>query len=173
MRTHAEWNVDTHIFSATGPTNAPTRCFISSAALFVNVMARISNGLTPRSWIRWAMRVVRTFVLPLPAPATISSGPAEWVAASRWTGLSPVRNPSLPPSSKGPGAGVSKAAATSTSYNLGICTAPGSEWVRVRHGQAHPPQARQPAPEDVRPAREGPHRGSPQGDRQLPDPRQG
>ena len=47
MRTHAEWNVDTHIFCATGPTSASTRDFISSAALLVNVMARISNGLTP------------------------------------------------------------------------------------------------------------------------------
>ena len=36
-----------HIFRATGPTNASTRPFISSAALLVNVMARISNGLTP------------------------------------------------------------------------------------------------------------------------------
>ncbi len=44
MRTHAEWNVDTHIFWATGPTSAATRCFISSAALLVKVMARISNG---------------------------------------------------------------------------------------------------------------------------------
>ncbi len=43
MRTQAEWNVDTHIFSATGPTRAATRCFISSAALLVKVMARISN----------------------------------------------------------------------------------------------------------------------------------
>ena len=44
IRTHAAWKVDTHIFSATGPTSAPTRSFISSAALLVNVMARISNG---------------------------------------------------------------------------------------------------------------------------------
>jgi hypothetical protein len=47
MRTQAEWNVDTHILDATGPTSAATRDFISSAALFVNVMARISKGLTP------------------------------------------------------------------------------------------------------------------------------
>ena len=74
--------MDTHIFSATGPTSAPTRCFISSAALFVNVMARISNGLTPWSRMRWAMRCVSTRVLPEPAPATISRGPSRWVTAS-------------------------------------------------------------------------------------------
>ena len=76
MRTQAEWNVDTHIFSATGPTRAPTRCFISSAALLVKVMARISNGLTPWARMRWAMRWVSTRVLPDPAPATTSSGPS-------------------------------------------------------------------------------------------------
>ena len=44
MRTHAEWNVDTHIVLTTGPTSAPTRSRISSAALLVNVMARIRDG---------------------------------------------------------------------------------------------------------------------------------
>src|SRR4029453_16438293 len=89
IRTHAEWNVDTHIFWATGPTSASTRDFISSAALFVNVMARISKGLTPSSRMRWAMRWVRTRVLPDPAPATTSSGPSAWVTASDCTGWSP------------------------------------------------------------------------------------
>src|SRR5436190_19212468 len=92
IRTHAEWNVETHIFSATGPTSAPTRVFISSAALLVKVMARISNGLIPWSRIRWAMRCVSTRVLPDPAPATMSSGPSVWVTASAWTGLSPARS---------------------------------------------------------------------------------
>src|SRR4051794_25667820 len=89
MRTHAEWNVDTHILRATGPTSAPTRVFISWAALLVNVMARISNGEMPSFWMRWAMRDVSTRVLPDPAPATTSRGPSTWVTASRWTGLSP------------------------------------------------------------------------------------
>ena len=52
MRTHAEWNVETHIFSATGPTRVLTRWRISWAALFVKVMARISNGDTPTSRMR-------------------------------------------------------------------------------------------------------------------------
>ena len=55
MRTHAEWNVDTHIVRATGPTSSATRLRISSAALLVKVMARIADGRTP-SWMRWAMR---------------------------------------------------------------------------------------------------------------------
>src|SRR5215213_1988477 len=87
MRTQAEWNVDTHIFRATGPTRAATRPFISSAALLVNVMARISKGDTPWSLISHATLDVSTRVLPDPAPATISSGPPGWVTASRWTGL--------------------------------------------------------------------------------------
>ncbi len=91
MRTHAEWNVDTHIFWATGPTRAATRSFISPAALLVKVMARISNGETPSS-IRWAMRCVSTRVLPEPAPATTSSGPSVWITASPWAGFSPSRS---------------------------------------------------------------------------------
>ena len=74
MRAHAEWNVDTHIRWATGPTSSATRSFISPAALLVNVIARISNGETFRSAMRYAMRCVRTRVLPEPAPATTSSG---------------------------------------------------------------------------------------------------
>src|SRR5215210_7396228 len=87
MRTQAEWNVDTHILRATGPTRAATRPFISSAALLVNVMARIWNGETPWSLMSHATRLVSTRVFPEPAPATISSGPPGWVTASRCTGL--------------------------------------------------------------------------------------
>jgi hypothetical protein len=44
-----------------------------SAALLVNVNASMRNE-SHRFAIRCAMRVVSTFVLPLPAPATIISG---------------------------------------------------------------------------------------------------
>src|SRR6187401_2505218 len=115
MRTHAEWNVETHIFSATGPTSAPTRDFISSAALLVNVIARISKGLTPWSWIRCAIRCVSTRVLPDPAPAMISSGPSTWVTASRWTGFSPSRRSS------------SKGAMTTPTYRPSVTGRDGSE----------------------------------------------
>ena len=62
--------MDTHIFSATGPTNAPTRVFISSAALLVNVMARISNGLMP-----WSLDQVGDAVREHPRLAR--SGPGD------------------------------------------------------------------------------------------------
>src|SRR5438270_14041913 len=75
IRTQAEWNVDTHIAFARGPTRAATRSFISPAALLVKVIARISPGEAPRSAINQAIRWVSTRVLPDPAPATISSGP--------------------------------------------------------------------------------------------------
>src|SRR3954469_9469336 len=91
MRTQAEWNVDTHIRSATGPTRAATRCFISAAALLVKVMARIENGEAPSSPMSQATRCVSTGVLPEPAPATTSIGPPGWVTASCCTGLSPAR----------------------------------------------------------------------------------
>ena len=49
MRTHIEWNVDTHIARARGPTREATRSFISPAALLVKVIARISPGCAPRA----------------------------------------------------------------------------------------------------------------------------
>ena len=41
------WNVDTHMPRQRGPTRPARRSRISAAALFVNVMARISQGATP------------------------------------------------------------------------------------------------------------------------------
>ena len=90
MRTHAEWNVHTHIAFTTGPTSAATRCFISSAALLVNVMARMAVGGTP-SWMRWAMRWVSTRVLPEPAPATTSSGPTPVHDGVELVGVQPTQ----------------------------------------------------------------------------------
>src|ERR671911_945743 len=91
MRAQAEWNVDTHMRWATGPTSAATRSFISPAALFVKVIARSANGGTRWSPISQATRCVRTRVLPDPAPATTSNGTSGGaVTASRCTGLSPA-----------------------------------------------------------------------------------
>jgi hypothetical protein len=42
IRTQAEWNVDTHMRPAAGPTRPATRSRISAAALLVKVIARIS-----------------------------------------------------------------------------------------------------------------------------------
>src|SRR6476620_8704713 len=53
---------------------AESRVSISRAALLVNVTARIADGLTCPVWMRYAMRVVRTRVLPLPALARQGDG---------------------------------------------------------------------------------------------------
>ena len=58
------------------------RC-ISSAALLVKVMARISHGRASPVAMRWATRWVSTRVLPDPAPATTSNGPPRWTTARR------------------------------------------------------------------------------------------
>ena len=65
------------------------RSRISPAALLVKVIARMASGATPPSPIRRATRWVSTRVLPLPAPASTSSGPSPWRTASRCGGLSP------------------------------------------------------------------------------------
>src|SRR6185437_2273713 len=68
-----------------------TRDRISSAALLVNVTARIDDGGTCFAVIRCAIRCVITRVLPLPAPARINTGPSVVSAASRCWGLRPER----------------------------------------------------------------------------------
>ena len=76
------WKVPTHMYlTVFSPIMLPRRAFISFAALLVNVTARIFCGLTPFC-IKYAIREVRTFVFPLPAPASINSGPAVVCTAS-------------------------------------------------------------------------------------------
>src|SRR5690606_1918042 len=94
IRTHAEWNVETHIIRARPPTSSATRSRISAAALVVNVIARIEPGWAPRAAMSQAMRRVSTRVLPDPAPATTSSGPPTWDTAVRWASLRPSRSSS-------------------------------------------------------------------------------
>ena len=72
MRTQAEWKVDIHIRSASGPTKDTRRSRISAAALLVKVMARMLLVQTPCANIH-AMRRVNTRVLPDPAPAPMSN----------------------------------------------------------------------------------------------------
>src|SRR5690348_14770771 len=83
MRPHAEWKVRIQIARAFGPTAASIRSRISPAALFVNVIARISFGSTPHAASKCATRYVRTRVLPEPAPAITSNGPSVVRTASR------------------------------------------------------------------------------------------
>src|SRR5438094_694395 len=68
-----------------------TRSAISTAAFSVKVRARTSSGRARLDEMRWAMRRVRTVVLPVPAPAMMSSGPSPWTTASCWAGESPSR----------------------------------------------------------------------------------
>jgi len=65
---------------------APSRVSISLEALLVKVTASIPAGLAWPDWIRWAMRVVSTRVLPLPAPARIRADWCGRVAASSCSG---------------------------------------------------------------------------------------
>ena len=83
IRPQAAWNVRIQIERAVPPSRPSSRVRISPAALFVNVIARISWGLTPQASIRCATRYVSTRVLPEPAPATTSSGPSVASTASR------------------------------------------------------------------------------------------
>ena len=57
------------------PSIRSSRSRISPAALFVNVIARISFGRTLWSLTRYATRCVSTRVFPEPAPATTRTGP--------------------------------------------------------------------------------------------------
>src|SRR3954449_6515063 len=91
MRPHAEWNVMIQMARAIAPRSCATRSRISPAALFVNVIARISFGFTPCARSRWATRWVSTRVFPEPAPAITSSGPSVVRTASRWAGFRSAR----------------------------------------------------------------------------------
>jgi len=79
------------IARATGPSARATRSLISPAALFVNVIARISFGFTPHAVRRCATLCVKTRVLPEPAPAITRSGPSVVRTASRWAGFRSAR----------------------------------------------------------------------------------
>lgn len=85
------WKVLTQSDSEGTLTSFWTRSRISSAALLVKVTARMDAGWTPSSSINHAMRRVMTVVLPEPAPARMSSGPAVCVTASRWGAFRPRR----------------------------------------------------------------------------------
>ncbi len=112
-----EWKVPSHCMpSTTPPMRSPTRVFISRAALLVKVTARICQGLARPVPSRWAMRVVSTRVLPVPAPASTSTGPSVASTASRCSGFSlsshgvpraPMARAAMPP---GCGEGVPCAA---------------------------------------------------------------
>ena len=97
MRTHSEWKVQ--IVGLSGQTSSrvrglgmrlATRCRISRAALLVKVTAKIWPGAIPSS-IMCATRWVSVRVLPVPAPARMSTGPRRVTAALRCSGFSPSK----------------------------------------------------------------------------------
>ena len=77
--------------SAPWPTSVSTRSRISRDALLVKVTARISHARARPRLNIWAMRVVSTRVLPVPAPARTSTGPSSVSTAARCSGLSTSR----------------------------------------------------------------------------------
>ena len=91
MRPQAAWKVRIQIARAVCPSIRSSRSRISPAALFVNVIARISFGFTPHARMRCATRYVRTRVFPEPAPATTRSGPSVASTASRWASFRSAR----------------------------------------------------------------------------------
>ena len=87
-----EWKVPSHgMPSAAAPASMATRSFISRAALLVKVTARMSHARARPVASVWAMRVVSTRVLPVPAPASTSTGPSIASTAARCSAFSPSR----------------------------------------------------------------------------------
>ncbi|EHH08430.1 hypothetical protein MEA186_25804 [Mesorhizobium amorphae CCNWGS0123] len=91
--TPIEWKVPSQGMPSTlpSPIRKPMRCFISRAALLVKVTARIWEGNALPVARMWAMRVVNTRVLPVPAPASTRTGPSVVSTASRCSGFNPFR----------------------------------------------------------------------------------
>ena len=87
--TQIEWNVPIHISFDPSPTNREILSFISFAALFVKVIARISQGSAFFSPIIYAILCVKTLVFPLPAPAITKTGPSVFTTASYCLSFNP------------------------------------------------------------------------------------
>src|SRR3954470_432732 len=85
----------THMPRVERPRSSSTRSRLSPAALFVNVIARISCTRARPVWTRYASRCVRTRVLPDPAPARIRSGPSPCVTAAFCGGVRPSRSAAI------------------------------------------------------------------------------
>ncbi len=91
--TPIEWKVPSQGMPSAeaSPISLPMRSFISRAALLVKVTARIWEGRARPVARMCAIRVVSTRVLPVPAPASTSTGPSVARIASRWASFSPSR----------------------------------------------------------------------------------
>src|SRR3989442_7088092 len=87
IRLHRPWKVPIHMPRVFTGSIALTRVSISRAALLVKVTARMPPGVTRPLFTSQAVRVVRTRVLPLPAPARISACSSASVTAASCSGL--------------------------------------------------------------------------------------
>src|SRR6516165_5832139 len=85
------WNVPIHSDAPGMPSSRSMRERISPAALLVKVTASTPCGETPSAWMSQAMRCISTRVLPLPAPASTSTGPSGAVTAARCASFSGLR----------------------------------------------------------------------------------
>ena len=86
-----EWNVPSHGIACSEPEKTATRWRISRAALLVKVTARISWARARPVETMCAIRVVRTRVLPTPAPARMRTGPSSDSTARRCSSFNPSR----------------------------------------------------------------------------------
>src|SRR3990172_5736508 len=80
-RSPKAWKVWMAVPACPYGTSRSTRACISSAAFSVKVRARISSGRARLVAMSQAMRWVTTRVLPVPGPASTSSGPSPCVTA--------------------------------------------------------------------------------------------
>lgn len=97
------WNVPACTCAArAGSVTAPTRRSMSWAARRLKVTSRIRSGGVPRA-SRRPRRATRVAVLPVPAPAMITSGPPSWSTASRCRASRPsAHGAASPPSPRPP-----------------------------------------------------------------------
>src|SRR5690348_11740468 len=77
-------------FPAVVPRSLPMRSFISLAALFVKVMAKIWLGSMPDRIIQ-ATRWVKALVFPEPGPDMTKTGPSTVLTASICLSFNPLR----------------------------------------------------------------------------------
>src|SRR5688572_28892336 len=91
MRWDRPWKVPIQSASAGMESRLSMRPRISAAALLVKVTAMRPCGETPCSRISQAARCVSTRVLPLPAPASTSTGPIGADTAARCASFSDSR----------------------------------------------------------------------------------
>ena len=96
MREQRAWKVPAVTCSAMGPPRSlASRSRSSRAALLVKVSTQMPRGPTPTVRTRYATRCTMTRVLPLPGPATMSSGPSMCCTACCCAWLRPSRRLSV------------------------------------------------------------------------------